>query len=106
MLAKIERTETRPYRCVVVYGVLVLMLSGKNKQKIGVIKMFRCSFMNYYCVRRLLEMGYSYYDFVECYADFDGIVHMFPIGCTWDNMVSFGDNVSMVFLGYSRRHLV
>lgn len=27
------------------------------------------SFMNYYCVRRLLEMGYSYYDFVECYAD-------------------------------------
>ena len=51
--------------------------------------------MNYYCVRRLLEMGYSYYDFVECYADFDGIVHMFPIGFTWDNMV---------FLGYSRRH--
>lgn len=66
--------------------------------------MFRCSFMNYYCVRRLLEMGYSYYDFVECYADFDGVVHMFPIGFTWDNMVSFGDNVSMVFLGYSRRH--
>ena len=65
-----------------------------------------CSFMNYYCVRNLLEMGYSYYDFVECYVDFDGIVHMFPFGCTWDNMVSFGDNVSMVFLGYSRRHWV
>lgn len=65
-----------------------------------------CSFMNYYCVRRLLEMGYSYYDFVECYVDFDEIVHMFPIGYTWDNMVSFGDNVSMVFLGYSRRHWV
>lgn len=63
--------------------------------------------MNYYCVRRLLEMGYSYYDFVECYVDFDDfddIVHMFPIGYTWDNMVSFGNNVSMVFLGYSRRH--
>lgn len=59
--------------------------------------MFRCSFMNYYCVRRLLEMGYSYYDFVECYVDFDEIVHMFPIGYTWDN-------VGMVFLGYSRRH--
>jgi hypothetical protein len=79
---------------------------GKTNEKIGVIKMFRCSFMNYYCVRRLLEMGYSYYDFVECYADFDGIVHMFPFGFTWDNMVSFGDNVSMVFLGYSRRHWV
>lgn len=65
-----------------------------------------CSFMNYYCVRSLLEMGYSYYDFVECYADFDGIVHMFPFGCTWDNMVSFGDNVSMVFLGYSRMHWI
>jgi hypothetical protein len=77
---------------------------GKTNEKIGVIKMFRCSFMNYYCVRRLLEMGYSYYDFVECYADFDGIMHMFPIGFTWDNMVSFGNNVNMVFLGYSRRH--
>lgn len=63
-----------------------------------------CSFMNYYCVRSLLEMGYSYYDFVECYVDFDEIVHMFPIGYTWDNMVSFGNNVNMVFLGYSRRH--
>ena len=65
-----------------------------------------CSFMNYYCVRRLLEMGYSYYDFVECYVDFDEIVHMFPIGYTWDNMVSLGNNVSMVFLGYSRSHWV
>ncbi|MED9788257.1 MAG: hypothetical protein U0K39_08030, partial [Latilactobacillus curvatus] len=70
---------------------------NKKQHKKGVIKMFRCSFMNYYCVRRLLEMGYSYYDFVECYSDFDGIVHMFPIGFTWDNMV---------FLGYSRWHWV
>ena len=84
--------------------VIFEVSTKKTTQKKGVIKMFRCSFMNYYCVRRLLEMGYSYYDFVECYVDFDDIVHMFPIGCTWDNMVSFGDNVSMVFLGYSRRH--
>ena len=77
----------------------------KKKQK-GVIKMFRCSFMNYYCVRRLFEMGYSYYDFVECYADCDGVIHMFPIGCTWNSMMAFGDDVSMVFLGYSRRRFV
>lgn len=53
------------------------------------------SFMNYYCVRRLLEMGYSYYDFVECYINFDGVVYMYPIGFEYENMV---------FLGYSRRH--
>lgn len=57
--------------------------------------MFRCSFMNYYCVRSLLEMGYSYYDFVGCYVDFDGVVYMYPIGFKYEGMV---------FLGYSRRH--
>lgn len=84
--------------------VVILILRILVMEKVGLIKMTKgYSFMNYYCVRRLLEMGYSYYDFVECCVDFDGVVHMFPIGYTWDNMVSFGDDVSMVFLGYSRR---
>lgn len=90
--------------CRVLY-VLYWRCQQKINKK-GVIKMFRCSFMNYYCVRSLLEMGYSYYDFVECYVDFDEIVHMFPIGYTWGNMVSFGGNVNMVFLGYSRGHCI
>lgn len=105
MLAKNGMVKNVTCQRVVMSCVLYCRCQQKQNKK-GVIKMFRCSFMNYYCVRRLLEMGYSYYDFVECYADFDGIVHMFPIGYTWDNMVSFGDNVSMVFLGYSRRQWI
>lgn len=56
--------------------------------------MFRCSFMNYYCLYRLVEEGYSYLDFVECYTDFTGRIYIYPIGSGLDNMM---------FLGYSRR---
>ena len=80
------------------------MTQGKNKkERIGKNKMFRCSFMNYYCVKRLLKEGYSYLDFVECYADFTGKLYMYPIGTTSDNVVFFGNSVCMTFLGYSRR---
>ena len=68
--------------------------------------MFRCSFMNYYCVKRLLEEGYSYYDFVECYGNFDGVIYVFPLGYTWGGMVPLGGDVGMVFLGYSRRRVL
>lgn len=58
--------------------------------------------MNYYCLRRLLKEGYSYLDFVECYTDFTGKIYMHPIDSMSDYTVFSGDNVSMVFLGYSR----
>ena len=67
--------------------------------------MFRCSFMNYYCLYRLLKEGYSYLDFVECYADFTGRIYMYPIGSVSGNMVFLGDSVRKMFLGYSRRDL-
>lgn len=50
--------------------------------------------MNYYCLYRLIEEGYSYLDFVECYTDFTGGIYIYPIGSGLDDMM---------FLGYSRR---
>lgn len=55
--------------------------------------MFRCSFMNYYRVRRLLDDGASARDFIKCYVDARGGLYVCPI----DFMV-----VGMFFIGYSR----
>lgn len=65
--------------------------------------MFGYSFMNYYCVKRLLKEGYSYYDFVMCYVDTDDIIYMYPIDYMCGDMVFLGNDISMMFLGYSRR---
>lgn len=67
--------------------------------------MVRYSFMNYYCLQRLLKEGYSYLDFVECYVDSTDRIYIYPLGAISDNMVFFGGSMSLVFLGYSRRDL-
>lgn len=66
--------------------------------------MMRGSFMNGYCLNRLLKKGYSYSDFVECYVDSTDRIYIFPIGST--SIVSCGDTASMMFLGYSRYDMI
>lgn len=68
--------------------------------------MFKCSFMNYYCVKRLLKKGYSCHDFVMWYVDTDGLIYMYPIGYVRGDVIPLGNGVSMIFLGYSRRRRV
>lgn len=68
--------------------------------------MFKCSFMNYYCVKRLLAEGYSCCDFVMWYVGTDGMIYMYPIGYVRGHVVPLGDGTSMVFLGYSKRKRV
>lgn len=66
--------------------------------------MFKYSFMNSYCLKRLLKKGYSYSDFVECYIDSTDRIYICPIGSS--NIVSYGDLASMMFLGYSRYSMI
>ena len=54
------------------------------------------SFMNGYCVRRLLDEGVCVSDIVKCYVDVDGVISLCPLDCS----VAGGRDV--VFLGYSR----
>lgn len=54
------------------------------------------SFMNYYCVRRLLDEGARASDFVWCFGDVNDMIYLYPL-----NYCPCGD---VVFLGYSRRH--
>lgn len=55
------------------------------------------SFMNYHCVRRLLDEGARARDFVWCFGDVNGTIYLCPFNClpVW--------RCGMVFLGYSRR---
>lgn len=75
--------------------------------------MFKCSFMNSYCLNRLLKEGYSYFDFVECYTDSTDGIYAFPIGLRSllscgdpASVMSCGDSASMMFLGYSRYDVI
>lgn len=68
-----------------------------NTKRIG--KMTKgYSFMNYYCVRRLLEMGACESDFVQCFADVDDTMYLYPLNCL------VGGRCDVMFLGYGRRY--
>lgn len=58
----------------------------------------RYSFMNYYCVRRLLDEGVCEGDFVQCFVDVNDVISLYPLDC------SVVGRCGMIFLGYSRRH--
>lgn len=60
------------------------------------------SFMNYYCVRRLLEMGACESDFVQCFADVDDTIYLYPFNDLL-NCLTVG-RCGVMFLGYGRRH--
>ena len=73
--------------------------------KKGVIKMFKkglnngkYSFMNYYCVRRLLDEGACESDFVQCFVDVNDTIYLYPLNC-----LTVG-RCGVMFLGYGRRH--
>lgn len=55
------------------------------------------SFMNYYCVRRLLDEGACESDFVQCFVDVNGSIYLYPL-C----FLVVG-RCGVIFLGYSRR---
>lgn len=57
------------------------------------------SFMNYYCVRRLLDEGVCESDFVQCFVDVDGTIYLYPL------RFLVGGRCGMMFLGYSRRRV-
>lgn len=56
------------------------------------------SFMNYYCVRRLLDEGACESDFVQCFADVNGTIYIYPLRCL------VVGRCGVMFLGYGRRH--
>ena len=56
------------------------------------------SFMNYYCVRRLLDEGARASDFVLCFVDVNDMIYLYPLNC-----LTVG-GCGVMFLGYSRRH--
>lgn len=56
------------------------------------------SFMNYYCVCRLLDEGACESDFVQCFVDVNGMIYLYPLNC-----LTVG-RCGVVFLGYGRRH--
>lgn len=56
--------------------------------------MFRYSFMNYECVRRLLDEGVRECDFVAWYIDANGSMYATTIG----HLVK-----GMILIGYSRK---
>jgi len=56
------------------------------------------SFMNYYCVRRLLDEGACESDFVQCFVDVNDTIYLYPLNC-----LTVG-RCSVMFLGYGRRH--
>lgn len=58
------------------------------------------SFMNYYCVRRLLDEGARASDFVKCFVDVNGTIYLYPLNC-----LTVG-RCGVMFLGYSRRRRV
>lgn len=58
------------------------------------------SFMNYYCVRRLLDEGACASDFVWCFGDVDGTIYLYPLDCLPVR------RCGVVFLGYSRRRVI
>lgn len=60
--------------------------------------MFEYSFMNYYCVRRLLDEGASECDFVRCFIDTNGELRVYSLGVLPILMES------LLFIGFSRRH--
>lgn len=57
----------------------------------------RYSFMNYYCVRRLLDEGARECDFVKCFVDVNGTIYLYPLCCL------IVGKCGVIFLGYSRR---
>lgn len=61
--------------------------------------MFGYSFMNYYCVRRLLDEGVCENDFVQCFVDVNGSLYLYPLNC------SVVGRCGVMFLGYSRRRV-
>lgn len=58
----------------------------------------RYSFMNDYCVRRLLDEGACEGDFVQCFVDVDGTMCLYPLNC-----LTVG-GCGVMFLGYGRRY--
>lgn len=60
--------------------------------------MFEYSFMNYYCVRRLLDEGASECDFVRCFIDTNGELCVYSLETLPILLEHF------VFIGFSRRH--
>lgn len=58
------------------------------------------SFMNYHCVRRLLDEGARESDFVWCFGDVNGTIYIYPLNClpAW--------RCGVVFLGYSRWRVI
>lgn len=62
--------------------------------------MFGYSFMNYYCVRRLLDEGACENDLVQCFVDVNDSLYLYPLNC------SVVGRCGVIFLGYSRRRLV
>lgn len=56
------------------------------------------SFMNYYCVRRLLDEGACESDFVQCFVDVNDVIYLYPMNCL------VAGQCGVIPLGYSRRH--
>ena len=56
------------------------------------------SFMNYYCVRRLVDEGACESDFVQCFVDVNGVIYLYSMNCL------VAGRCGVIFLGYSRRH--
>ena len=56
------------------------------------------SFMNYYCVRCLLDEGACESDFVRCFVDVNDVMYVYPMNCL------VAGRCGMMFLGYGRRH--